>query len=299
MRALLTRSTLLNTTMNPFLKFLNLTFWGYLTLTPYSLSQAGNIYIYQEKNGTTLLTNRQSSDQSLKRIKVTYYPDSNIHTYNNWGRNEAAVPASYSQQKNSYDHIIQQAAQKHGVNSGLIKAVMHTESGFNVRARSPVGAQGLMQLMPATAKRFNVSNVYDPEQNIYAGAQYLSWLLKRFNGNTQLALAGYNAGEGNVAKYGGIPPFKETQDYVRRVTSRFNNLYANGVGFGTSTTSSQNNLALETSVTHSNPTNAQINTPNAYSERPIVVDRNGTYTDTPARSYATAHATASAQLQLD
>jgi hypothetical protein len=84
--------------------------------------------------------------------------------------------------------MIRQAAQQHGVSEGLIKAVMHTESGFNINARSPVGAQGLMQLMPATARRFNVSNAYDPQQNIFGGARYLSWLLKRFNGNTQLAL---------------------------------------------------------------------------------------------------------------
>ncbi len=136
---------------------------------------------------------------------------------------------SYSKNKNAYDSIIRQAAQTYGVSEGLIKAVMHTESGFNVQARSPVGAQGLMQLMPATARRFNVSNAYDPQQNIMAGAKYLAWLLKRFNGNTTLALAGYNAGEGNVAKYKGVPPFRETQDYVRRVSSRYQNLYAQGI----------------------------------------------------------------------
>lgn len=284
--------------MNPFFKILNLTLLGYASVSLPSLTQAGNIYVYQEKNGTTLLTNRQSSDQSLKRIKVTYYPESNIHTYNNWGRNEAAVPASYSKNKNSYDHIIHQAAQKHGVTAGLIKAVMHTESGFNVHARSPVGAQGLMQLMPATAKRFNVTNVYDPEQNIYAGAQYLSWLLKRFNGNTQLALAGYNAGEGNVAKYGGIPPFKETQDYVRRVTSRFNNLYSHGVGLNSTSTSSSNSTENQSITQTTEATLVQDIAPNSYSERPIVAT-DGHYTNAPARSYATAHATASAKITID
>lgn len=131
-------------------------------------------------------------------------PDSNIHSYSNWGLQRLRFYQAIAKQ-NAFDHIIKQAAQQHGVSEGLIKAVMHTESGFNVNARSPVGAQGLMQLMPATARRFNVSNAYDPQQNIFAGAKYLSWLLKRFNGNTQMALAAYNAGEGNVDKYGGIP----------------------------------------------------------------------------------------------
>jgi len=169
-------------------------------------AHAGQIYIYKDNKGSTLLTNRKSSDRSLTKVKATYYPDSNIHSYSNWGSSEASVLPSYSRNKNAFDHIIKQAAQQHGVSEGLIKAVMHTESGFNVNARSPVGAQGLMQLMPATARRFNVSNAYDPQQNINAGAKYLAWLLKRFNGNTALVLAGYNAGEGNVKKYGGALP---------------------------------------------------------------------------------------------
>ena len=124
--------------------------------------QAGQtIYQLRDHNGTTVLTNRKNNYAHLKVEKKTYYPDSNIHAYSNWGSTEASVLPSYSKNKNAFDSIIKHAAQQHGVSEGLIKAVMHTESGFNIYARSPVGAQGLMQLMPATARRFNVSNAYE------------------------------------------------------------------------------------------------------------------------------------------
>ncbi len=267
-------------------------------------THAGQIYMYKDSNGSTLLTNRKSADRSLTKVKVTYYPDSNIHSYRNWGNSEASVLPSYSRNKNAFDHIIQQAAQQHGVSEGLIKAVMHTESGFNVNARSPVGAQGLMQLMPATARRFNVSNAYDPHENIMAGAKYLAWLLKRFNGNTTLALAGYNAGEGNVAKYGGVPPFRETQDYVRRVTSRYSNLYASGVS-----ASASNNAITANNNSNTQSQNAQViaqsdnytasNHQVAANKRPqrqIIMAADGRFTDAPAGSYATGNATASARI---
>ncbi|MDS7966265.1 lytic transglycosylase domain-containing protein [Acinetobacter sp. V117_2] len=262
---------------------------------------AGQMYVYQDKNGSTLLTNRKSYDNSLKKVKVTYYPDSNIHSYTNWGASEASVLPSYSRNKNAFDHIIKQAAQQHGVSEGLIKAVMHTESGFNVNAHSPVGAQGLMQLMPATARRFNVSNAYDPQQNIFAGAKYLGWLLKRFNGNTQMALAAYNAGEGNVDKYGGIPPFRETQDYVRRVTSRYQNLYSSGVSLSSFSNSNISAQAVNPPVSPQATTPQQVSAkPVKYSSgRQIVTLADGTYTDAPTGTYVTNNATAIAHIRIE
>ncbi len=291
----------MNNKINAFLLYI----LGTASIMPLATStHAGQIYMYKDSNGSTLLTNRKSADRSLTKVKVTYYPESNIHSYRNWGNSEASVLPSYSRNKNAFDHIIQQAAQQHGVSEGLIKAVMHTESGFNVNARSPVGAQGLMQLMPATARRFNVSNAYDPHENIMAGAKYLAWLLKRFNGNTTLALAGYNAGEGNVAKYGGVPPFRETQDYVRRVTSRFSNLYASGVNASSSNsaitannnsnTQSQNAQVIAQSENYT-ASNHQV-AANKRPQRQIIMAADGRFTDAPAGSYATGNATASARI---
>lgn len=117
----------------------------------------------------------------------------------------------------AYQAEIAAAAREHGVDEAIVRAIIHAESAFNPNALSRVGAQGLMQLMPATARRFGVGNAFDANQNIRGGVQYLAWLLKRFNGNLTLAAAGYNAGEGAVAKYGGVPPYNETQRYVERV----------------------------------------------------------------------------------
>ena len=117
----------------------------------------------------------------------------------------------------SYDAEVKAAAQEFGVEEAIIRAVMHAESAFNPNALSRVGAQGLMQLMPATADRFGVVNAFDPSQNIRGGVKYLAWLLKRFNGDLTLAAAGYNAGEGAVDRHKGVPPYNETQRYVQRV----------------------------------------------------------------------------------
>ena len=268
---------------------------GFLNCTVSSYA-GQTIYQFKDNNGTTLLTNKKKAEYShLKVVKATYYPDSNIHSYSNWGSSEASVLPSYSRNKNAFDQLIRHAAQQHGISEGLIKAVMHTESGFNINARSPVGAQGLMQLMPATARRFNVSNAYDPQQNILGGAKYLSWLLKRFNGNTQLAVAAYNAGEGNVDKYGGVPPFRETQDYVRRVTSRYQNLYSSSLG-STSNSNAANTQVIAQSANYTSSNAEPVTAPKQYN-RQIITLADGTFTDAPG-TYTTTNATASARIRV-
>ena len=123
------------------------------------------------------------------------------------------------------DRLIFEAGEDHGVDPRFIHAVIWQESKYIVNARSHAGAQGLMQLMPATAKRFGCEDRNDPAENIAAGTKYLSWLLKRFSGNVELALAGYNAGEGSVDKYDGIPPYNETRNYVRIISQRYGKMY--------------------------------------------------------------------------
>ncbi|MCI0490054.1 MAG: transglycosylase SLT domain-containing protein [Blastocatellia bacterium] len=122
----------------------------------------------------------------------------------------------------AYDEIVMKAAARHGVDPNLIFAVMRQESGFNSRARSYKGASGLMQLMPATARRFGVTDIFDPAQNIEGGTRYMRFLLDMFNGDVELALAGYNAGEGAVIKSGyRVPRYRETQNYVQVISARY------------------------------------------------------------------------------
>jgi soluble lytic murein transglycosylase-like protein len=121
----------------------------------------------------------------------------------------------------SYSTVVEKHAAANGLDPDFVYAVIGKESEGNPSAVSPKGARGLMQLMPATAARFGVTNVHDPDQNIGGGTKYLRWLLDRYKGDVRLALAGYNAGEGAVDKYKGVPPYAETQDYVHKITGRY------------------------------------------------------------------------------
>ena len=124
-----------------------------------------------------------------------------------------------------FDAIIEEASALYGVNSALVKAVIQAESRFNPLAVSPVGAKGLMQLMPMIAKEYGALDPLDAKQNVFAGVKYLSNLLDRYNGNVSMALAGYNAGPTAVKRFRGIPPYRETRGYVRKIQ----NLIADGV----------------------------------------------------------------------
>lgn len=133
------------------------------------------------------------------------------------GRDRAAV----SLDKDGVDKLVKEAADRHHVDEALIRAVIQTESGWNPSAVSRKGAVGLMQLIPTTAQRFGVNDMFNPKQNVDAGVRYLKTLLERYNGNLQLALAAYNAGEGAVDRAGGIPAFRETRNYVQRVQEAY------------------------------------------------------------------------------
>ena len=171
-----------------------------------SLPAAAQVYTYVDENGITVYTDRKPE------------PRYNYRNLGCFGTCRTGVNWETTPLKNGKFALeIQAASEIFGIEAALIRAVMHAESWFEVDAVSHAGAQGLMQLMPATQRRFGVINVFDPLENITAGAAYLAWLLEEFDNDLTRAVAGYNAGENAVRRHGGIPPFPETREYVRRV----------------------------------------------------------------------------------
>jgi soluble lytic murein transglycosylase-like protein len=184
-----------------------------------------DIYSYRDENGVLTFTNIRPNDNRYK-VRIAYKQPK--RHYAAPGKKAASGgnmrPQVLSPQ---LETIVNNASQYYSVDKSLIQAVIHAESDFDAHAVSPKGASGLMQLMPKTARRYGVRDIFDPEQNIIGGVHYLSDLLESFGHNVRLALAAYNAGKEAVLRYGGVPPFPETLNYVNKVmqlNSRYNNI---------------------------------------------------------------------------
>jgi len=177
-------------------------------LTP--LPGAAQVYKWVDENGIVTFSNiAPPTDQDFQVLRFPCYAADPKCRSVSWEK----VPLN----TRSFSREIRSAAEFNAVEESLIRAIIHAESAYQPDARSPKGAQGLMQLMPATAADLNVSNPFDPAENIDGGARYLSQLLAQFKGDVDLAAAAYNAGPQAVNKFGGVPPYDETQEYVRRV----------------------------------------------------------------------------------
>ncbi len=172
-----------------------------------TVNAQAQIYTYTDESGVTVFTDRKP-DSNRYRVR-------NLGCYGtcrkgvDWQRTPLELGA--------YSAEISAASEVFGVDGALVRAIMHAESWFEPQAVSRSGAQGLMQLMPATQRRFGVSNPFDPVDNITAGVAYLAWLSEQFSGDLERVIAAYNAGENAVRRHDGIPPFPETREYVRRV----------------------------------------------------------------------------------
>jgi soluble lytic murein transglycosylase-like protein len=173
-------------------------------------SACAEVYKFTDENGIIHLTNvKPVNQENVKTYNFPCYASDPKCQQLDWEH----IPLN----RQSFNEEITAASEVFSVDASLIRAIIHAESAYQPEALSPKGAQGLMQLMPATGKELQVSNVFDPVSNIAGGTKYLSILLQEFDDDIDLAAAAYNAGPGAVHKYGGIPPYKETKEYVRRI----------------------------------------------------------------------------------
>lgn len=175
------------------------------------------IYSYVDKDGVMHFTNVPTSNKySTRKYRYVGNEFSGIRFIR--------MPTPFTRTNcNQYDDIIRRASKVHGIKYELVKAIIHAESSFNPNAVSSAGACGLMQLMPENIDKFNVSDPFDPQENIMAGTKFFRQLLDRYDSDLRLTLAAYNAGPGAVDQYQGIPPFPETKDYVSRVLAYYDN----------------------------------------------------------------------------
>jgi len=175
-------------------------------------SASAGIYRYEDEKGVIHFTNCPRDPKFKLYIR---------ESKEDVGDENHSPLVSYLKDSNQYDAMISDCSKKYQVDFALIKAMIRAESGFNPIAVSRKGAKGLMQLMPETALRMNVSNLFNPRDNIEGGVRYFKYLLSLFNNDLQLSLAAYNAGENIVAELGSIPPYRETMDYVKKVLSYY------------------------------------------------------------------------------
>ena len=171
-----------------------------------------DVYVYKDNQGVLTFTNVPNHGGYRRVIRDSNAQESGLTMGN-------AV----------FEELIRAAAGRHNVDADLIRAVIKTESDFRSNARSHKGAMGLMQLMPETARLNNVADAYDPSENVEGGVRHLKTLLERYQGDLQLSLAAYNAGSGAVEKHGGIPPFAETKEYIRRVLRFYDSYRGSGL----------------------------------------------------------------------
>lgn len=169
------------------------------------------IYVYQLPDGSRMVTDHPLNNRHYRLVRVG-------ETAKGIGQLAVANNAQFFRaDPSAYDRLIARVAAEHKVDFALVKAVMHVESAFNPYAKSHKGALGLMQVLPETARRYGIADVYDPNQNVLAGVQHLRYLLQLFKNKRTLALAAYNAGENAVRRHRGVPPYRETRDYVKKV----------------------------------------------------------------------------------